>query len=187
MFTVPMSKKHLTIPGYLCAVLLASFPLVDSLLAVWPLRLGELSWRFGSAGLVSRTLLTPLLWLLLAYAIALLAEQRRVLRGISILSALITAMIVALIPLFLLDAVQMRAQVVPAAIFAFTVASVAALAKYMLAAIVTLSFAIFGWKASRRSRVAGHAREGTRESRPTPDVLLTRPGYAIRTAPPASG
>lgn len=152
------TRRYLAVPAYLVASLLALFPLVDTALSILPLRVGEVSWRFGATGLVSRALMTPLLGVLLAFAVALLLEHRRVLRTISVLMGVAAAALVGAFLLFVLDFLQMRGQVNPQARVAFDVASLVALGKYALGLIVALAFAVAGWKASRRGRAA--ARRG---------------------------
>lgn len=161
------SIRRIAVPAYLIAALLILFPLLDTALSVLPPRLGEVSWRFGAAGLFSRALMTPLLGFLLAYAVALLLEQRRVLRAFSVLNAVLAVVLLGATTLFILDAVQMRAQVNPQAKTAFDVATLVALAKYGLGMVVTVAFAVTGWKGSRRD--------------------LTQPVRGKRTSPPLVG
>jgi hypothetical protein len=147
-------KRLLALPGYSVAFLLVLFPLLDMALSVWPVRAGELAWRFGATGLFSRVLITPLLGLLLAFAVAVLLEQRRVLRGISILSGLVGLAIVGGVILFLLDALQMRPRVRAEAKMAFDMTTVVALAKYGFGVLVLSAFAVTGWKSSKGESAA---------------------------------
>jgi hypothetical protein len=142
--------KALVWPGYIVAALLIILPLTDTLLSVWPIRLGDVSWRFGATGLFSRALMTPLLGLLLILAVALMSGHRRVTRGVAIVGGLAVITIIGTSVMFLLDAIQMRTQVRPEAKTAFDVASIVALAKYGLAMLTALAFAIPAWKASRK-------------------------------------
>jgi hypothetical protein len=144
-----MKTRALIWPGYAAAALLIAMPLLDTLLSVWPLRPGEVSWRFGAVGLFSRALMTPLLGLLLMFAISLLFDHRRVTRTIAVAAGASILVIGGAMLLFVLDALQMRAQVRPEAMRAFDVATIVAFAKYGFAIITALGFAIPGWKASR--------------------------------------
>jgi hypothetical protein len=63
-------------PAYCVAVLLVVTPLVDLVANVWPPRLSAVEWRFGTFGLLSGFLLTPLLGMVLATAAAALLEHR---------------------------------------------------------------------------------------------------------------
>lgn len=149
-----MNSKHLTVPAYAIAFLLILFPLLDTALSVLPPRFGEVAWRFGATGLFSRALMTPLLGLLLAFAVALLREQRKMQRAVAIVSALVAVVVIGAMGMFVLDAVQMRSQVRPQAKTAFDIASLVALGKFMLGLLILVAFTISGWKASRREAAA---------------------------------
>lgn len=142
--------RRIALPAYLVAVLVFLFPLVDTSMSVWPPQPGEVAWRFGAAGFFSRALITPILGVLIAFAVALLLEHRRVLRAIALASAVVAVMLVGVIGMFMLDALEMRSKVVEGRMFAFDVASAVALMKYGAAVLVALVFAVVGWKASKR-------------------------------------
>jgi hypothetical protein len=139
-------------PAYLVAALLAIVPLMDVNLAVLPMRVAEVEWRVGAAGLLSRALLTPVLGALIAFATALLLDQRRVLRVFSIVGGISVGLIVAAIALLLLDGLQLRGQVPARSRTAFDVASLVALGKYAMTAIVMLAVAVSARRASRGER-----------------------------------
>lgn len=145
-----MNSKHLTVPAYAMASLLILFPLLDTALSVIPPRFGEVAWRFGATGLFSRALMTPLLGLLLAFAVALLREHRKIQRAIAIVSAVVAVVVVGAIGMFVLDAVQMRSQVSPQAKTAFDIASLVALGKFTFGLLILVAFTISGWRASGR-------------------------------------
>ena len=151
-----MRVKYFVLPAYCVAFLLIVFPLLDTALSVYPTRVSEVAWRFGATGLFSRALMTPMLGLLLAFGVALLAEHRAAQRVIAVLSGLLVLTLAGAVVLFTLDALQMRVQVRPEAKTAFDLASAAALAKYITGAVVALAFAIMSWKAasSRDGRVS---------------------------------
>ncbi len=94
-------------------------------------------------------LVTPLLGLLLACGVALALEQMRVLRALAVFNAVVAVMLLVVITLFMLDAVQLRAQAAVAARDGLDAASVIALTKYGLAFIVEAALAVGGWQASR--------------------------------------
>jgi hypothetical protein len=148
------NSKHLTIPAYAIACLLILFPLLDTALSVFPPRFGEVAWRFGATGLFSRALMTPLLGLLLAFAVALIRDQRKMQRAVAVVSAVVAVVIIGAVGLFVLDAVQMRSQVRPQAKTAFDIASLVALGKFVLGLMILVAFTISGWKASRRDATA---------------------------------
>lgn len=145
---------QLAAPGYAVAVLLIVIPLLDTLLSALPIRAGTLNWRFGALGLFSRALMTPLLGLLVAFAVSLLLDHKSVQRGLLVLAALGVLLLALALPLFVLDAVQLRASVRAEVTSPFDLAMILALGKYIaaLAALVLLGRSC--WKASRRQRRA---------------------------------
>jgi hypothetical protein len=143
-----MHMRRIALPAYLVALLVFLFPLVDTAMSVWPPQPGEVPWRFGAAGFYSRALITPILGVLIALAVALHLDHRRVLRGIAIASAVAVVVLIGVIGTFMLDALEMRAQVALARRSAFDVASGVALMKYLAGTLVALTYAMVGWKAS---------------------------------------
>lgn len=141
--------RFLTWPAYLIASILIVIPMTDTALSVWPPRLGDVGWRFGMAGVYSRTLMTSLLGLLVFLAFAAAFEHRRLIRVLSVLSGIAAATILATMVFFALDAVQMRARVPPEAKTAFDLASVAAFAKYAIATLILSVTSVASWRVSR--------------------------------------
>jgi hypothetical protein len=153
--------------AYGVALLLILFPVVDSLLGVWPLNPGQVTWRFGALGLFSRAIMTPTLGILVALAAAVVLEHRWALRLVSVAAFLAAGLALAALGVFVLDASQTRSQVVADAQGAFTAASVVAILKYGLGAALLLLLAAGGWRASRetgraRGRVGEESSAGER-------------------------
>lgn len=135
--------------AYLLAALLVLFPVFDVVAAAWPIRLGMVNWRYGTVGLFSRVLVTPLLGLLLACGVAVALDQMRVLRVLAVLNGAVAVALLVVITLFMLDAVQLRAQAAEALRGGLDAASVIALTKYGLSFLVSAALAVGGWQASR--------------------------------------
>lgn len=144
----------LATPSYVIAAILIVIPLVDTALALLPLRPGELAWRFGALGLGSQALMTPLLGGLLALVTATVFGHRRGLRVVQIVAWLAAVLLVVAIALFLLDAIQMRASVRPEVKGAFDKASAVALVKYFVGAAIAVIFAMASQRAIKRTRTA---------------------------------
>jgi hypothetical protein len=168
-----MPRKYLALPGYLIALSLVFFPLLDAVLSIWPPQPGQVAWRFGAVGLLSRAVMTPLLGLFIAYAVAFALEHRTVLRVISVVSLLAAIAIVGALGLFGLDALQMRSQVVAQAKKAFDAASVTAVMKYLFGVVMLAAFAWGGWKGARSGVERRRVREGG--SRESPLLVGSRP------------
>jgi hypothetical protein len=125
--------RFLAGPAYLVAFTLVAVPLFDALTQLGGLNPGSSQWRFGAIGLMSNAFLIPAAGLLIALAAAKMLGHGRFLRVFGALCGLGSALAVVVLLLFALDAVQTRANVQPAARFAFLVASLTAAAKLILA------------------------------------------------------
>jgi hypothetical protein len=158
----------LTTSAYLVAITLVMYPILDTVLAVWPLRPGETTWRFGATGLLSRTLMTMSLGLLLTMVIALVAGHRMALRAAAVVSAVAAVTLLILSGLFMLDAIQTRVNVNEQAVTAFYVASAVALIKTVLGAALAAGLAVGGW----RSQLArGQAAPAAGRKQTTPLIV----------------
>lgn len=89
-------------------VVVAVSALVDLSITVLPLRFGEVSWRFYSAGLMMATAPQVATILVLIATVAIMGGLRGTLRGVAIAAIIIgVVFLVALLP-FGLDMLQMR-------------------------------------------------------------------------------
>ncbi len=162
-------NRYLTFSGYLMALYLCSVPLAETLIAAWPLQLGDPGWRYGATGLFSQALMTPLLGLLLAVCLAVYLQHRVLSLALAVVSGLVALLTIAVIPLFLLDAIQMRARVGDGATAAFDVATVFALLKMGATVLMGFAMALGARSAARAMRKT--AEPGTGDS--TSGMLVT--------------
>jgi hypothetical protein len=137
---------------YAVAALMIIVPLLEVVLSVWPLRLNQTSWRFGTFGLLSQTIMTPLLGLLLLVIATVLIGYWRALQAIAVLAALAALFLLIGLPLFALDAVQMRAQVRPQAMRAYDLSATMAALKLTATFFIAVFIALGSWKAARENR-----------------------------------
>lgn len=147
--------KPLALTSYAVAALLIAIPMADTVLAVLPLRPGEVAWRFGALGLGSQAVMTPLLGGLLALVTAAVFEHRRGVRTLQILAVLAAVLLLAASVLFVLDAAQTRASIRATAKGVFDKASVVALVKYFVGVAVSVAFALAGQRVI--GRMGAHA------------------------------
>jgi hypothetical protein len=144
--------RLIRIPAYVVlAVVLIAYT-SDFILAVVPLRLDVVQWRFGAIGTLSNAASAPLLILLLILAVAALAGDRRILGTVGILSALATVLLLVCAADFTLDTLQMRARLAPGQALRFAAASGQSLMKLVLQAIAGAVLARGAWKVLRSSR-----------------------------------
>ena len=161
------SMKDLAGAAYCIAALLVVLPVLDFVTNVWPLHLGLAVWRYGSVGLFSGYMLTPLLGALLACAVALDSGHWRTLRVLAWSSMLIAVAFVILTGLFALDAFEVRANVPPSGKSRFDVGIWRGVLKYL---VVAVALAWLGMAARRAGRHAHHRRQGAKRDAP-PAVL----------------
>ncbi|MDH3497185.1 MAG: hypothetical protein OER21_10500 [Gemmatimonadota bacterium] len=141
--------RRLAWPGYLFALLLVVFPLGDLLVNVWPPRVGELQWRYGSIGLLSGFWLTPLFGVALGAICASVLEHRRVLRTLAVLSLIAVFVMSGLVVLFTLDWLQVRPTIPAEGKASMDVGSLKALVKHGVVAVLFVWFGVAGWQTSR--------------------------------------
>jgi hypothetical protein len=144
------STKHLALPTYGVGALLVFLPLLDFVLSIFPIRLGDASWRFGAEGILSRALLTPVLGLLIWFLVASFLEHRLMLRLIVGICALIDLVLVVVVVSFILDSLQVRGQFTPEAKVAFMATAITALVKHGSFFLVSFALGAASWRRSRR-------------------------------------
>lgn len=109
---------------YVFSALLVVLPLLNLLSNLGELQPTIVRWRFGALGLLTGSLLVPLMGLLLFGLTAALLAHRWALRTMAVLSGLATVGVLALMALFTLDALQVRGEVTAAALGRFDLAIV---------------------------------------------------------------
>jgi hypothetical protein len=148
-------------------MLFVVLPALDFVTNVWPLHVGDLQWRYGTVGLLSGFLLTPLLGVLLATLVAAVLRHALLQRLLAVLDLVAAALLLLGCALFLLDALQYRGNVPAEAKATFDVGTGKALLKHFTGAGVLAWLGVVGWKAARAARL-GQARD-------TAAPLLVRP------------
>lgn len=176
------TMRRVAVPAYLVAAILVFFPVLDAVTTVWPPRSGDLAWRFGAAGLVSRSLVSPFLGLLITFSVALLLDHRRTLRLFAVVTGLLALSFASLAILFALDSVQMRARVAPESLSRFDLAWLVGIGKLGVAGLSLLTFTIVSWIASRSSSRRARRRQPELDS-----VALVSPSDTRATSSATRG
>lgn len=145
-------NRQIAVPAFLVSLALILMPLGDVFTTLFPWRLMDARWRFGAVGLVSNAMLLPVAGLLIAYVTATVFNYWTLRRVLGVLSLLGALMCVVALGLFALDALQTRAAVVPQMRLSFTVATLAAAIKTLIA---TTSLVAIGIAAIRGRRSSG--------------------------------
>lgn len=105
------NQRHLEFvawPAYVLGIAMFMEPMSDAVLAVWPLRFGTLSWRFGSVGVLSGGLMTPVLALLIVTTAAIALEHLRIQRMIGVFSGVFGFGILIMTAVFALDSIATK-------------------------------------------------------------------------------
>ena len=136
------------------ALLLVFVPLVDLALRVSPPQFGSLQWRFTTVGLLLGNYGTVILGLALFGLASVLTGSRGRLRAVGYVGVVMSVVTLAIVVLFLLDAVQMRQVVNANAKRLVLTASVGAMITALLGAIALLALGRGALAAGRGGPVA---------------------------------
>jgi hypothetical protein len=172
------ANRPLALAGYLICVYLGVVPITETVLGLWPPSFGEVAWRYGAAGLFTQAFMTPLLGLCLAVALAVHLDHRRMVRFLALVSGAGALLTLIVLPLFVLDLVQMRGSVNEGAETAFDIASLSAVLKMSATILIGGAIAVGGWRATRES--VGESGGRTRK----PSTVVFRSGGKGRDGAP---
>jgi hypothetical protein len=140
---------------YAFGLLLFFWPFADLVTNALPIRLHNVQWRYGFAGLMAAYLNTPILGLVLATGVAYGLRHGRALRLLSVLQLLVAVSLLLVIGVFALDLLQVRASRPEAARPAVLAGGGIAILKHLTAATVLALLGIGGWRTANRFRGAG--------------------------------
>ena len=150
---------------YLMGPLLAFASVVDPVVRILPPHPGAVTWRFGAAGVISDGVVGLVFGAAWTIGIAAILDHRRTARTLSALLALGGVVLAAVLALFVLDALQVRAGVQAGYKSALDMSVLKATLSIGLSAPVALIIGIAGWRATPR-------REAVATARPAPAVML---------------
>jgi hypothetical protein len=174
----PDSQSRLRVPTYLVLGSALIFALVDFFLAVAPLQVGNVMWRFGAVGLGANAIVTPLVLCVLIYALAVWLGDRAMIATIGVFAALLALYLLVAVGAFSLDALQMRSRVAPAAHGKFIVASAVAIVKIVIELVLAVVLAVNAFRANRATR-----RVTARGARASAPIIGARGGAMPAAAP----
>jgi hypothetical protein len=159
-------------------------PLAEAFLSTLPGNIGNVAWRYGAVGVITEALALPLTALVFSAGLALAMDWRIPMRLLALLAALGSLISIVLLPLFVLDALQLRGAVRLELRRPFDMAAVLAAFRISVAAVLGWMVAWGGWRSAARSTrhrqaasapvLAGTRRPGDDGSGHAPDT--NRPG-----------
>lgn len=150
----------LATPAYIVAAIMLIMPLADAAAAIGTFSPTAYRWRFGVMGILSANIITPLFAVLLALTVAWLQSHRWVIRILMAGTLMTSVLLVAATVLFVLDGLQLRAEVPDEARRGFMLAA----GKALFAQVLLLAGIVSLFIASRRaSRGLGSAERTSRD------------------------
>ncbi|MDX2056879.1 MAG: hypothetical protein SFV24_03690 [Gemmatimonadales bacterium] len=159
----PRRVRHLFAALYLAAGLILVDQTAETVAAILPIRADDPQWRFGAFGLAVGHTTALLVADVLMLTAAVSLDHRRFLRGWGLLHLPIALLLAATTVVFLLDAVQLRAAIQPAARSAVTLQAARASLVGSLVALFCLATAVVSWRSTRASARG-------------PGILIDQPG-----------
>jgi len=173
--------RRLAWPFYLTGLAIILVPAVEYVLTVLPLSPTILSWRVGAVGLLARSVLTPLVGLVIILGTATFLEHVWVQRAVMVAGFAGALALILTIFLFGLDLLQFRGQVREAARRAYDASSAMILLKLFAEAVVLGAFGFSGRLMTRHA--AAHE---ARHAAPAPLIARAEHSEGAPPAPPAS-
>lgn len=164
---------------YAVGLVLLVSPLLDLIGAVWPPRMGEVSWRFGAFGLATSALASPILAFAMAKIAGVLLEHRVFVRVVAIVDLLLLLLLLAGLAFFALDFLQLRATLATASLGQYDTAGFKAALNGALELIVLGWMGVAGLRASAgggkgpvpHARREGGLIVGMSQEQGTPEIL----------------
>jgi hypothetical protein len=144
---------------YLVGALFIVGSLSEPIFQIWPLRLGEVSWRFGAAGLMAGGMIGLVFGLTWLMGVAAVLEHRRVLRGLAVVNLVMAVVLTGACVLFALDFLQVRSTVNPQLRGSLDLTVLRAMLILGATIPTTLALGIGGWRISRPSRQSSRAEQ----------------------------
>jgi hypothetical protein len=144
---------------YLAAFLVLAEQVADlaATLLAKPLAFSQATWRFGAFGLLMTRVSVFLISDVILFAAALGLGHRRVLRGLGVIHLLLALLLLAGLSLFVLDWLQVRNQVPPAATRSLDLSGLRA------AGMAALAGALCGWGGLATLRATRVGKSGRRD------------------------
>jgi uncharacterized membrane protein YidH (DUF202 family) len=172
--------RRTRVPAYVIATLVLLFPLMEIGASAWPFRIHDAQWRISVTTAAVGASTAILLGLLLIYVVGALFDDRPAISVVALIGALMTALCVMAGGSFVLDALQLKAQVSPASEDRYNVVSALALAKLCLVAFAALVVAVNAFRGGRNMR-----RTSLRQAKKPPSVIVSSSSTAVPGEPVA--
>lgn len=154
-------SRSVALGAYVLAIALVLGPLVDLITTVLPVRLGDVTWRYGFVGLGAGYLHTPLLGVGLAMGVAIWQEDTRTLRTLGVLATIAAGVLIPVMGSWVLDVMEVRQLREPEARSGVLVGGVIQGAKYLAACVALALAGVGASRTARANRVGGRTGAAT--------------------------
>lgn len=151
-----MTKRTLEPPvlgiaaAYFILLTLVLWPVTDFLTTALPFQWGRVEWRYASLGLMTVYLVTPIMGIGMAMALAFVLRHRLILRSLSVVCFLGALFLILTLLTLGLDVIQLRGMITPEGMPSLRVGSVIAGVKHFSGFAAMTLLAGAGWQADRR-------------------------------------
>lgn len=142
--------QRLALPGYVLAALMFVFPVVDIWVISVPTDWGDVQWRFGFLGTMTRVAETLVLALLLTFMLAAMLRHRRRLRVMSVVALVAFVVMLGISALFAFDALEVRPMLNPQFAGPFDRVMAVGMLKIIAWTVILAAFSWAGFSSSRR-------------------------------------
>ena len=134
---------------YSVALLLIIIPLYQTVLQIWPLKLGNIQWRFAAANILSGVLILPFIGLSILLWMSRVLESRTLSTVVGVVTGISCALLAAGVVVFVLDGLQLKGIVNTAQTNAFNTTVVRTIGVVLM---FVIGFALVTLAAFRRPR-----------------------------------
>jgi len=144
--------RRLRGPGYVVTALLIVVPLIELVLAAWPFQVSQAPWRLSLIGTASSVVGMPIFALFIMLVLAATSGDRSTAWFISSVCILGAALCLLASGAFVLDALQMKAQVRAAVASRYNIASSWAVVKLCFAGTTLVVLAVASYRTAKNMR-----------------------------------
>jgi hypothetical protein len=149
MSSTRSTHRALLFAAYLMCAYVCAIPLVEAAFSASPTQAGVVAWRFGATGLFAQALMTPLLGLSVALGVSVYFHHRRTLQTLAVVSGFGAMATLVVVPLFTLDALELRGAIDGGARARFDITTLMTLSRLILAVLLGAALGFGGWGKSR--------------------------------------
>ncbi|MDB4916553.1 MAG: hypothetical protein JWM95_4197 [Gemmatimonadetes bacterium] len=167
--------RRIRIPAYAFFIISVAFQLFDMYVGLLPMRAAVAVWRFTVVVNSSLVIGNVILLAVLLHVLIVALDEKKALPYIGTVFAIGAAILLLLIPGFLLDVLQLRGGMATEAHARFVLAAVETLVRLSTQGVICGMFAMGAFRAWRTGKRDGKRVEARDDRRPEDNMLLVRP------------